>query len=103
MRSSIGKNLPNLRRVAWPIVVLALMLGAAFPASAQDDATPSVAEEGGPVGSNVGTEIGLEYQGPPPSVRKIPQPTNDREVVAPSATSASGQPARSRPTVKPRR
>ena len=68
MRSSIGKNLPDLRRLAWLVVVLALMLGAAFPASAQDDdATPSVAQEGGPVGSNVGTEIGLEYQGPPPS------------------------------------
>jgi len=48
--------------------VALMVFGAAFPASAQDDdATPSVAQEGGPVGSNVGTEIGIEYQGPPPS------------------------------------
>jgi len=44
-----------------------MVFGAAFPALAQDDATPTVAEEGGPVDSNVGTEIGVEYQGPPPS------------------------------------
>lgn len=51
--------------VLFAIVPL-MLLTAAFPALAQDDATPET-ERTGPAPGNVGTEINASYQGPPPS------------------------------------
>lgn len=54
------------QRFAWLGIALALMLSVATPVFAQD-ATPSAGEEISPPPSNVGTEVGITYQGPAPS------------------------------------
>ena len=54
------------QRFAWLGIALALMLSVATPVFAQD-ATPSAGEEINPPPSNVGTEVGITYQGPAPS------------------------------------